>query len=1394
MTIQIMKPTATRFNHLPASLLAFGLSALPCFAATKVWDGGATTLNWGDAANWNTDGVPANGDTIQFNGGLSSGAAVAVNVDTYTNPASPLTFSNGAGFTLDFSATGGSYNYFSTVSVGDAFAYAITNNTTSGKSFTFSNGTQNFDIAAGGKLTMTGNFVVLAYGSTALSKTGAGELDLSGLSNFEGGSVKSVSTTGGILRLAVKPSTAYGSNSISCSTGASLFLTGSGSTMFFNSGGSVAVSGSVTLDAITLSNDSLNTSWSATTGAFNLVNGGGLDVRGQANVSIDTLTGTGKVYNSYNTGEITVGANGGSSTFDGVICGNTGASGTQIYGKYDGNAGSLSLIKSGGGSFTLTGACIYSGTTTVNGGTLIISGSTASTATTTVTSGTLSLTGTGTLSSNTITIASGALFNVSGRGSDFALASGKTLTAGRAAGFANDVQGNLALTGGTLNIAGSGATAGTWTQTGNLTLNGGSVKFDLNNVTTTGAGVNDLVAVTGNLTLTGSTQIAVNKLGANLASGTYTLISCTGTLSGDAGTHLTLSGVTSTASRTYALNTTTHSVELVITDIAAHLVWTGADATQPTFWDEGTTINWSGGPDGKFVNGDFVVFDDTATSTSVEIQSFLLPEFVTFNNSLAKHYTLSGSAGGMGGDANLVKNGNGLVTISNTNSYSGPTAINAGTISVEHLSNIGTNGPLGSGTQIILGDVSTTGTLQYTGANVTMDRLVTLAEGGGVLDVSNSAINQTLSGVISGAGGLTKTGAGTLTLTGTNLFTGATTINSGTLALSNGAAIADSNAVSLANTSGVSLVLNNSETIGSLAGGGGAGGNVILLGDLTTGSNNANTSYAGVISGTGSILKHGSGTLTLTGTNTYTGVTHLIGTGSCLSISALANINGSSSGFVAIQQGSTLQYTGTGTETRTGLLYWNSGAATVDVTQATAKLTFDITGGLRDQTFTKAGAGQLTLSKSTAINEVTGNWNLTGGILEFNQNHAGAITRVVGTVTGAAGTLIKVSGTGYIGNDNLTANWTPNLASLDIAAAAYVDLRGNSITVDSLTGAGTVANSHTKNTNTLTVGVNNGSGTFSGAITQTGPPASGGEGITALTKSGTGTQVLSGACTYTGATAVNGGALIVDGSLGNTTVTVASAATLGGTGTIGGNVTYSSGALALFTQDSSLTISGALTLNDNVVHLVLPADLALGTYPLATYNPTGSTGTFAATPLIDSGSLVTDAVATITTVDGTVSLIVRSLSYDAWKNGIFANGGTLSDKTLGGDPDGDQHSNLEEYAFDTDPTVSSSSSIAFTIAGGISAAGQPVASKVLGDYYAVFGRRLDYVEAGLTYTVEFSAGLDIWVANDDLSNPPVWMCSNNGTIDAMGVKFPESLNFEGNYRKPTFFRMKVESH
>src|SRR5262249_47804537 len=145
---------------------------------------------------------------------------------------------------------------------------------------------------------------------------------------------------------------------------------------------------------------------------------------------------------------------------------------------------------------------------------------------------------------------------------------------------------------------------GTLNMANSLTLNSTAMQFDLSiNPATVGGGVNDLLAITGNLALTGTTTIKINPLGALDTTRPYTIITYTGNLIGGAA-NLAFS---SDSRYTFTVDLSfPGQVRVWATGQAANLVWKGNDGTNPSFWDL-TTTNWinSGSPD-KFQAGDSV--------------------------------------------------------------------------------------------------------------------------------------------------------------------------------------------------------------------------------------------------------------------------------------------------------------------------------------------------------------------------------------------------------------------------------------------------------------------------------------------------------------------------------------------------------------------------------------------------------------------------------------------------------------------------------------------------------------------------------------------------------------------------------------------------------------------
>ena len=277
--------------------------------------------------------------------------------------------------------------------------------------------------------------------------------------------------------------------------------------------------------------------------------------------------------------------------------------------------------------------------------------------------------------------------------------------------------------------------------------------------------------------------------------------------------------------------------------------------------------------------------------------------------------TISGKVTGTG--KSLTKAGTGTLVLSGANTYTGATTVFAGTLQFAKQVSLYNNNPASwTAANLVVASGATAafnvgGTGEFTAANInTLKALGTSTGGfksGAILGLDTASGDFPYSSAIGNPNGganilgLRKLGANTLTLSGASTYTGATSVSGGILkagiASSPGVsgAFGKNSAVTLANTAGVSMDLNGFNTqIGSLAGGGVTGGNVILgAATLTVGGNNASpTAYAGVISGTGGALtKIGAGALTLSGDNTYTGGT-MVSEGTLL----VSNTAGSATG------------------------------------------------------------------------------------------------------------------------------------------------------------------------------------------------------------------------------------------------------------------------------------------------------------------------------------------------------------------------------------------------------------------------------------------------------------------------------------------------------------------
>jgi outer membrane autotransporter protein len=219
-------------------------------------------------------------------------------------------------------------------------------------------------------------------------------------------------------------------------------------------------------------------------------------------------------------------------------------------------------------------------------------------------------------------------------------------------------------------------------------------------------------------------------------------------------------------------------------------------------------------------------------------------------------------ANGTEGIWGLTKLSAGTLVLGNSgNSFTGGVAVAGGALS------IAADGALGIGGTLTLGDGAT---LALTAGGNYSHALTVAGNPTIAVDVGQRA---NWSGPITGAGGLTKLGPGILTLSGTSTYVGSTTISAGTLRAKAGGTFSATSAFAVA--SSATLDLNGfDQTIGSLSG---SGAVTLGTGKLTTGGDNSSTTFSGVISGGGGLVKTGRGTFVLTGANTYAGTTSITG-------------------------------------------------------------------------------------------------------------------------------------------------------------------------------------------------------------------------------------------------------------------------------------------------------------------------------------------------------------------------------------------------------------------------------------------------------------------------------------------------------------------------------------
>ncbi|WP_221028982.1 autotransporter-associated beta strand repeat-containing protein [Actomonas aquatica] len=468
------------------------------------------------------------------------------------------------------------------------------------------------------------------------------------------------------------------------------------------------------------------------------------------------------------------------------------------------------------------------------------------------------------------------------------------------------------------------------------------------------------------------------------------------------------------------------------------------------------------------------------------------------------------------------------------------------------------------------------------------------------LDPQNSSGSITFTGangVITGTGGLIKEGAGTVYITGgSHTYTGDTVVNAGTFQINASNVLSDSTDLSI--DSGATFQFDwgsFTETVGALSG----DGNLSLRSSTFITDTSSDTEFSGTITDNyAAFRKAGTGDLTLSGDNTYSGLTYIdggtliaasddalgaatygnvIANGATLALQGDINLDESNFSLSGTGDGGTgaiRNISGDNTLTAslsfTGNTTIASEAGSLTLTNQLAlsnALTLEGAGDITasgqitgSSALTKNGSGTLTLSGS-------GGNSFSGG---FNLNDGGVIlNKTDGTSALGQGSINIGDGSGAAGSASVTyqsGNQIVDYAStITINSDGLLDLNGNTESLNIIAGSGQIdlGSGH------LTLGVNSGSSTFSGTIAGSGN----------LTKSGSGTVTLdgSGSNSFTGTTTVAGGTLALDMAGGNA---------LNGDITIGdgsGTDTLRLDSANQIADSSAITLAagGVLNLNNN---------------------------------------------------------------------------------------------------------------------------------------------------------------------------------------------------------------------
>ncbi|MFM8494974.1 MAG: beta strand repeat-containing protein, partial [Planctomycetia bacterium] len=734
---------------------------------------------------------------------------------------------------------------------------------------------------------------------------------------------------------------------------------------------------------------------------------------------------------------------------------------------------------------------------------------------------------------------------------------------------------------GTLTLAADNA------YTGLTTVSGGTLQ--IGDGGTTGS-------IAGNLTLSNAATTVFNRSNALTYSGS--LSGSNGTLMKVGGGALTLSGTSGMTGGTIAINGGS-----LITTNASSLA-TGTTFNTFAFAIDGGTLANAAGATSSGISG-------RVGSLAIGAGGATIRSDLRFDTSAVisgASPTASLTYGTASGTVSNV-----LMVISGNSTYAGGTKIESGIDMV-----VDNNNAFGTGTLELAGArlrsragpprtlanaLTISANTQFFGGasepNLTFTNTTLLSGGTRTLQVDNVITGGTSAGqpgviftnVISDGGnslGITKTGAGVLALAGANTYSGATTLSAGTIQLQNQAALQNST-LSLSGTGGVvfdSAVSGNAFTLGGLS----ASSNAATLAlqnsaataiALTVGGNNANTTYAGSLTGSGSLEKVGAGSLILSGPNTFAGTATV--TSGTMQVG-----NGTTGGLAAnIVNNAVLVFGRSNAATYSGDI---SGSGSVTTSGAG---TLTLSGSNSYSGPTTVAGGTLALGSASALPS-SGTVTFTGGALQYsssyttdlssrivdssaaividtnNQNAAFATALAASNVGGlsklGSGTLTLSAANAFTGPVTVGGGVLAAGDASALPASGNVSFTGGTLQYSAAYTAD-LSSRIVDSTAAIAIDTNNQNAIWASSLPST--------NVGGLTKSGNGMLTLSASNGYTGATTVNFGILLVNhaAALGNSTsvsvpnngtsLTIGSGITtgVGKTVTIAGNGANSDGGL-----------------------------------------------------------------------------------------------------------------------------------------------------------------------------------------------------------------------------------------